>query len=54
MPHFPEKIYYGDKYTDDSYEYRNVIITEEIYKKIPRGKLLKEADWRNLGILVIY
>jgi len=27
MPHYPGEIEYSDKYNDDSYEYRHVILT---------------------------
>ena len=50
MPTFPEKIEYSDKYTDDSYEYRHVTLTKEVYEKLPRGRLLEEKEWRGLGI----
>jgi cyclin-dependent kinase regulatory subunit CKS1 len=50
MPHFPEEIEYSDKYTDDYYEYRHVILPKATYKKMPRGRLLGEIEWRNLGV----
>jgi hypothetical protein len=43
MPHYPEEIDYSDKYSDDYYEYRHVMLPKEIYKKLPKGKLLTEA-----------
>jgi cyclin-dependent kinase regulatory subunit CKS1 len=46
MPHFPEDIEYSDKYFDDVYEYRHVILPRNIYKKMPRGRLLSEMEWR--------
>ena len=30
---YPREIIYSDKYYDDEYEYRNVILTKEIFKK---------------------
>lgn len=51
MPHYPSEIEYSDKYFDEHYEYRHVILPKEVLKKIPnRGKLLSEPDWRTLGI----
>ena len=50
MPHFPEEIEYSEKYNDDEYEYRHVLLPREIYKNIPRGRLLYEEEWRNLGV----
>lgn len=43
MPHYPDEIEYSDKYMDDYYEYRHVILPKDVYKKLPRGKLLTES-----------
>lgn len=41
MPHYPSEIEYSEKYYDDYYEYRHVILPKENMKKIPqKGKLL--------------
>lgn len=32
------------------YEYRHVILPKEIAKKIPKGRLLTENEWRHLGV----
>lgn len=37
MPHYPEEIEYSDKYFDDYYEYRHVILPKHVFKKIPKG-----------------
>ena len=50
MPHFPEEIEYSEKYFDDVYEYRHVLLPKEIYKKAPRGRLMTEGEWRALGV----
>lgn len=50
MPHFPDEIEYSDKYLDDDYEYRHVLLPKNIFKKAPRGKLLTENEWRSLGV----
>lgn len=50
MPHFPSQIDYSEKYQDCEYEYRHVILTKELFNKIPVGKLLEEKEWRALGI----
>ena len=44
------EIYYSDKYYDDVYEYRHVILPRDISKKDPKDHLLSEAEWRALGI----
>ena len=43
MPHYPDEIEYSDKYMDDYYEYRHVILPRDVYKKGPRGRLLTES-----------
>jgi cyclin-dependent kinase regulatory subunit CKS1 len=43
-------IQYSDKYQDDEYEYRHVILPNNIYKLIPRGRLLSDKEWRDIGI----
>lgn len=50
MPHYPSEIEYSDKYYDDLYEYRHVILPKSIYKKMPRSRLLSEMEWRSLGV----
>lgn len=43
MPHYPSEIEYSEKYYDDYYEYRHVILPKEVMKKIPhKGKVLSE------------
>ncbi len=43
MPHYPDEIEYSDKYQDDHYEYRHVLLPKEVYRKITKGKLLSES-----------
>ncbi len=50
MPHFPDEIEYSEKYNDDYFEYRHVLLPKHIYKKMPRGRLLTEQEWRAMGI----
>ena len=50
MPHYPDEIEYSDKYADELFEYRHVILPKDLFKKIPRNKLLDEIEWRNLGV----
>lgn len=51
MPiHFPSNIVYSNKYVDESYEYRHVILPMKVYERIIPGKLLTESEWRKLGI----
>ncbi|CAG9318671.1 unnamed protein product [Blepharisma stoltei] len=50
MPHFPNEIEYSEKYNDDVYEYRHVHLPKTTFKKMPRGRLLSESEWRALGV----
>jgi cyclin-dependent kinase regulatory subunit CKS1 len=50
MPHYPSEIEYSEKYEDSIYEYRHVILPKDIMKKLPKGKLLTEQEWRAIGI----
>jgi len=53
-------IHYSDRYTDDEYEYRHVILPKPLFKMIPKTyfnpddpgvlRLLSEAEWRGIGI----
>lgn len=43
MPVYPPEIDYSDKYADEYYEYRHVILPKDLMKKLPKGKLLTEA-----------
>jgi len=50
MPHYPKEIEYSDKYADECYEYRHVILPKSVYQKMPRGRLLSEMEWRGIGV----
>jgi cyclin-dependent kinase regulatory subunit CKS1 len=50
MPHFPEEIEYSEKYEDDLFEYRHVMLPKAIFKTMPRGRLLSDSEWRGLGV----
>ncbi|KAL4513125.1 hypothetical protein ABPG72_017810 [Tetrahymena utriculariae] len=51
MPRFPNEIQYGEKYYDDYYEYRHVILPKQTFKTMPRDqKVLTESQWRMMGI----
>jgi len=41
---------YSDKYSDDQYEYRHVILPKDVAKSIPSHRLLSDAEWRALGV----
>lgn len=50
MPHFPSEIEYSEKYQDEFYEYKHVILPESSYKKVIKGHLLSESEWRGMGV----
>mmetsp|Transcript_15621 Transcript_15621/g.28415 ORF Transcript_15621/g.28415 Transcript_15621/m.28415 type:complete len:91 (+) Transcript_15621:4414-4686(+) len=50
MPHFPSEIEYSEKYEDEIHEYRHVHLPRQIYKRMPRNRLLSESEWRALGV----
>ena len=43
-------IYYSDKYTDEHFEYRHVMLPKALAKLVPKTHLMSEAEWRNLGV----
>ncbi|KAL4004698.1 heparan sulfate N-deacetylase/N-sulfotransferase NDST1 [Sarotherodon galilaeus] len=44
------QIYYSDRYSDDHYEYRHVVLPREMAKYIPKSHLMSEEEWRQLGV----
>merc|ERR1712167_29288 len=45
-----QHISYSEKYEDETYEYRHVILPRDIAKMVPKGRLLAESEWRGLGV----
>ena len=45
-----KNIYYSDKYFDDKYEYRHVMLPKDLAKLVPRSHLMSETEWRGLGV----
>mmetsp|Transcript_32366 Transcript_32366/g.52326 ORF Transcript_32366/g.52326 Transcript_32366/m.52326 type:complete len:96 (-) Transcript_32366:283-570(-) len=46
-------IQYSEKYFDEQYEYRHVILPPDIakiYQSTYKGRLMTEAEWRGLGV----
>ena len=58
------RIHYSDRYSDDKYEYRHVILPKPLMKYIPKQyyntdqsgtlRLLSEKEWRAIGITQSY
>jgi len=57
---YVEKIHYSDRYSDDEFEYRHVILPKQLLKMVPKDyfspddagtlRLLAEDEWRKIGI----
>jgi len=45
-----QKIYYSDKYTDEEFEYRHVLLPKEIARLVPKTHLMSETEWRSIGV----
>ena len=45
-----DDVQYSDKYNDQHYEYRHVILPLQLAKVVPRNHLMTETEWRNLGV----
>jgi cyclin-dependent kinase regulatory subunit CKS1 len=60
LEEYIEKIHYSDRYSDDEYEYRHVILPKPLLKLVPKQffnpddsgtlRLLTETEWRGIGI----
>ena len=44
------RIEYSEKYGDDKFEYRHVILPKELAKNLPKNRLLGETEWRGIGV----
>ncbi|XP_038221274.1 cyclin-dependent kinases regulatory subunit-like [Zerene cesonia] len=45
-----DQIQYSERYSDDIYEYRHVILPPDIARLVPKSHLMTETEWRNLGV----
>ncbi|XP_055904083.1 cyclin-dependent kinases regulatory subunit [Eupeodes corollae] len=46
----PKEIYYSDKYYDEEFEYRHVVLPKELVKLVPKTHLMSENEWRAIGV----
>ncbi|CAN6302307.1 unnamed protein product, partial [Urochloa humidicola] len=44
------QIQYSEKYFDDTYEYRHVVLPPEVAKLLAKNRLLSENEWRAIGV----
>ncbi|KAJ7836243.1 regulatory subunit of cyclin-dependent kinase [Mycena olivaceomarginata] len=60
MEALTEKIQYSDRYSDDLYEYRHVVLPKPLLRLVPKDfftqdgrtlRLLADAEWRGIGIM---
>ncbi|KAL4400696.1 Cyclin-dependent kinases regulatory subunit (Cell division control protein Cks1) [Malassezia pachydermatis] len=57
---YVNRIHYSEKYSDDQWEYRHVILPKPFLKRIPKSyfdpeepgvlRILSDAEWRGIGI----
>ncbi|XP_026753221.1 cyclin-dependent kinases regulatory subunit-like [Galleria mellonella] len=45
-----DQIQYSERYTDDVYEYRHVLLPPDVARHVPKSHLMTETEWRNLGV----
>ncbi|XP_055306148.1 cyclin-dependent kinases regulatory subunit 1 [Sitodiplosis mosellana] len=45
-----DQIQYSEKYYDNQYEYRHVILPNDLARQVPKSHLMTETEWRNLGV----
>ncbi|XP_066593087.1 cyclin-dependent kinases regulatory subunit-like [Prorops nasuta] len=45
-----DQIQYSEKYNDDNFEYRHVILPANVARHVPKTHLMTETEWRNLGV----
>ncbi|XP_014357869.2 cyclin-dependent kinases regulatory subunit [Papilio machaon] len=45
-----DQIQYSERYSDDVYEYRHVILPPDLARLVPKSHLMTETEWRNLGV----
>jgi len=50
IPTLAKEIYYSDKYFDDEFEYRHVMLPKDLSKLVPREHLMSESEWRSIGV----
>eukprot|EP00501_MAST-03F_sp_TOSAG23-6_P001552 GSMAST32.ASY1.ANO1.1616.1 assembled CDS len=52
MPHdnITSRIEYSEKYNDEHYEYRHVILPKELARSLQKNTLLAEKEWRGIGV----
>ena len=41
-----KNIYYSDKYFDEKFEYRHVMLPKDLAKMVPKSHLMSEVEWR--------
>ncbi|KAG5681234.1 hypothetical protein PVAND_010687 [Polypedilum vanderplanki] len=44
------QIYYSDKYEDEEYEYRHVMLPKDLARLVPKSHLMTENEWRAIGV----
>ncbi|GAA5941450.1 hypothetical protein JCM3775_004930 [Rhodotorula graminis] len=47
---YAQDVFYSSRYSDDTHEYRHVILPKALVKYLPKERLPEEDEWRSLGI----
>ncbi|XP_067946826.1 cyclin-dependent kinases regulatory subunit 1-like [Watersipora subatra] len=50
MPTHVTQITYSERYSDNTYEYRHVLLPKNVARLVPKTHLMNESEWRNLGV----
>ncbi|XP_014273184.1 cyclin-dependent kinases regulatory subunit 1 [Halyomorpha halys] len=45
-----KQIYYSERYSDDNFEYRHVVLPKDMVNLIPKNRLMTEKEWRSIGV----
>ncbi|KAI9095841.1 cyclin-dependent kinase regulatory subunit-domain-containing protein [Phlyctochytrium arcticum] len=45
-----DDIYYSNRYSDATHEYRHVTLPKQIARYVPPNQLMSENEWRALGV----
>ncbi|KAK9893899.1 cyclin-dependent kinase regulatory subunit CKS1 [Cystobasidium minutum MCA 4210] len=47
---YADSVFYSARYSDDTHEYRHVILPKQLAQYLPKGVTATEEEWRSLGI----
>lgn len=50
MPHYPSRIEHSGKYEDARFQFKHVKLPREVFRQMPRGRLLSRDELDALGV----